>query len=137
MVGSKCKTLNIMSLCQNLESFWWHVVEQPPMLFAIFQKIWVPINSYRSIDSKKSSSEQSAHIGNCFVHAREQIDSKFAYLEFHIWKLLGNELNFQTVSNCVNWACTEIAYPLHTNLILWKLYLHTTCIPCIYHVIYS
>ena len=76
--------------------------------------------------SKKSS---SAHIGNWFVHACEQTVSKFVYVEFHVWKLLGNELNFQTVSN----LCMLIMHPLHTNLILWKLfahYLHTLCLPC-------
>ena len=81
--------------------------------------------------SKKSS---SAHIGNWFVHIREQTVSKFVYLEFHIWKLLGNELSFQTVSNLCILLMHILAYPLHTNLILWKLfahYLHTLlCLPC-------
>ena len=53
------------------------------------------LDSFLYFHNKKSS---SVHVGNCFVHVREQTVSKFVYLEFHIWKLLGNELNFQTVS---------------------------------------
>ena len=82
------------------------------------------------LHSKKSS---GAHIGNWFVHVREQTVSKFVYLEFHIWKLLGNELNFQTVSNFCILLMHTLAYPLHTNLLLWKLfahYLQTLCLPC-------
>ena len=82
------------------------------------------------LHSKKSS---SAHIGNWCVHVHEQTVSKFVYLEFHIWKLLGNELNFQTASNLCILLMHTLAYPLHTNLILWKLfahYLHTLCLPC-------
>ena len=66
---------------------------------------------------KKSS---SAHIGNWFVHIREQTVSKFVYLEFHIWKLLGNELNFQTVSN----LCILLMHTLHT---LCTLITETVC----------
>ena len=50
---------------------------------------------------KKSS---RVHIGNWFVHVREQTVSKFVYLEFRIWKLLGNELNFPTYAY---WSCTH------------------------------
>ena len=80
--------------------------------------------------SKKSS---SAHIGNWFVHVREQTVSKFVYLEFHIWKLLGNELNFQTVSNLCILLMHTLAHPLHTESILLRLFahcLHTLCLPC-------
>ena len=87
-------------------------------------------NHLNVLHSKKSS---SAHIGNWFVHVREQTVSKFVYLEFHIWKLLGNELNFQTVSNLCILLMLTLAYPLHTESILWKLFAHyldTLCLPC-------
>ena len=56
----------------------------------------------------------------------------------HIWKPLRNELSFQIkFPNCVYILVmhTMQPYTLYTNLILWKL--HTICIPCVYHVIYS
>ena len=52
----------------------------------------------------------SAHIGSCFVHVREQIVPKFVYLEFHIWKPLGSELNFQTVYK----LCKLVMHRFHT-----------------------
>ena len=48
--------------------------------------------------------------------------------------MLGNEHDFQTVSKLSNPGThAQIAYPLHSNLMLWKLYahyLHTLCLPC-------
>ena len=69
--------------------------------------------------SKKSP---TIHIGKWFVHKCEQTVSKYVYLEFHICKLLGNELNFLTVSK----LCRLVMHTLHTIytliILLWKLY---------------
>ena len=68
-----------------------------------------------------------------YTYVNKQFPNLYSYLEFHIWKLLGNELNFQTISNLCILLMLTLAYPLHTESILWKLFAHyldTLCLPC-------
>ena len=68
---------------------------------------------------------------------------KFAYWEFHFWKPLGNELNFQTVSKLCRLEVYNFYTSVYTNQWFWKLfenfctlYVHNPLLATIIHSYY-
>ena len=86
---------------------------------------------------------RSVHIGNWFVHIATAANGFQICTPAVLLITFGNhyEMNsisktsFQILYSHIATSHAHNVYTLHTNLILWKL--HTICIPCVYHVIYS